>query len=452
MADKLLIRAYNVGCGDCIYVRIPKARKKDGQVDDFHMLIDCGSKAGEAVLKAALNLLKPELPLANGKRRLDLVVLSHEHEDHMKGFNPLFFEDVAIENIWLSAAMNRKHPQSKIARAFHNLAETAMRNVAKRRVALSPALQEMVSLYSISNEAAVKTLTETLPEQNGIAPVYVHSDSKAAELNLKTLVGDVAFTILGPDYNIDYYYMGDEGAIDLRAFSEAAAGVLASGRAPAGVQPGNISSLDFRRLQSRMMSNAFAYTAKDSTLINNTSIMLLIGWRGRRLLFVGDAEWEGTFVDGQHNGAWNVAWKRQRAKLDQPVDFLKIGHHGSTNATPWNDKEDGTVTEASTILDAILPLPAGNMPKSGPKAVVSTARTPYDVIPRSTLLVEIAKRVSNTKIYAPLLSAAQIQGLPNYAGFEETLLGEPQPQRTDMETLVTGKPYVDIEIEPAAGH
>jgi beta-lactamase superfamily II metal-dependent hydrolase len=450
VADKLLIRAYNVGCGDCIYVRIPKARKKGSKVDDFHILIDCGSKAGEAVLESALNLLKPELPLADGKRRLDLVVLSHEHEDHMKGFNPLFFEEIAIENIWLSAAMNREHPQSKIAHAFHQLAETAMRNVAERGVALSPALKEMVGLYSINNKDAVKALTNILPAQNGIEPVYVHSKSKASELKLKTLVGDVVFKILGPDYNIDYYYMGSEAAADLNAFSEAAAGVLGSGRAPAGVQPGNISGLDFRRLRSRMMSSAFAYTAKDSVLINNTSIMLLIEWRGRRLLFVGDAEWEGSFVAGNHNGAWNVAWKKQKAKLDQPLDFLKIGHHGSTNATPWNEKEDGMVTEASTILDAILPFPTGNGP--GAKAVVSTARTPYDVIPRSTLLVEIAKRISNAKIYAPLLSTAQIQNLPHYAGFEDALLGEPQPQRTDMEALVTGKPHVDMEFEPVAGH
>ena len=38
MGAKLLVRSYNVGCGDCIYVRIP-----DGE-DGFHILIDCGSK------------------------------------------------------------------------------------------------------------------------------------------------------------------------------------------------------------------------------------------------------------------------------------------------------------------------------------------------------------------------------------------------------------------------
>ena len=41
MADELLIRLYDVGLGDCIYVRIPgKTAKKE---DAFHMLIDCGT-------------------------------------------------------------------------------------------------------------------------------------------------------------------------------------------------------------------------------------------------------------------------------------------------------------------------------------------------------------------------------------------------------------------------
>jgi hypothetical protein len=50
MADKLLVRAYNVEVGDCLYCRIPKARKVGNVVDDFHMLIDCGSVGGIAPL------------------------------------------------------------------------------------------------------------------------------------------------------------------------------------------------------------------------------------------------------------------------------------------------------------------------------------------------------------------------------------------------------------------
>ena len=47
MADKLLIRLFDVGLGDCVYCRIPKAHK-DGR--DFHILIDCGTLSGAATV------------------------------------------------------------------------------------------------------------------------------------------------------------------------------------------------------------------------------------------------------------------------------------------------------------------------------------------------------------------------------------------------------------------
>lgn len=79
------------------------------------------------------------------------------------------------------------------------------------------------------------------------------------------------------------------------------------------------------------------------------------------------------------------------------MDFLKIGHHGSHNATPWN-REAGDDHEVNQIFNSILPLPeAGKKPTA--KCVVSTKRKQYDTIPDAELLVEIGKRVSNTHNY-----------------------------------------------------
>ena len=87
MDSQLLVRIYNVGLGDCIYLRVPDEQK------DVHILIDCGNKFGELeLLGKHIADLKKELPDAGqGKKRLDLLVVTHPHEDHHKGFEEDFF-------------------------------------------------------------------------------------------------------------------------------------------------------------------------------------------------------------------------------------------------------------------------------------------------------------------------------------------------------------------------
>lgn len=449
MDDQLLIRAYNVGVGDCIYVRIPDARQKDGVTDNFHILIDCGKKGSADLLKVALDHLVKELPQVDGKGRLDLLLISHEHEDHIKGIDPAWFKNFKIENLWMSVAIDRNHPQAKFTHEVHAMAATAMRSIAARGLALSPELEDIVGRYGIGNDGAVDALCKVLPQQNGIAPFYVHADLKPPALQPPTLSGAV-FKVIGPEFDIDTFYLGEARGDILHGLSASTGILRGDGGGYAGALPANISASDFKRLQSRMMSSAFAFAEEEGEIVNNTSVMLLIEWRGRRLLFVGDAEWNKAYVEKKRNFAWNTAWALHRAELDQPVDFLKVGHHGSINSTPWNDKEDGTRTEASTILDAILPLPReGAAPTA--KAIVSTERTFYKVIPRATLLVEIGKRVGNTRTYATVLTAEQIGGLPNYSEYEEKWLASPQPLRTDLETRITGKGFVEVLIEPKAG-
>jgi len=195
-----------------------------------------------------------------------------------------------------------------------------------------------------------------------------------------------------------------------------------------------------------MLSNALAFANLDGRVTNNTSVVLLIEWKGKRLLFVGDAEWDKKFKEGKSNGAWNTMWKMRKELLNKPIDFLKIGHHGSTNATPWLDGSESE-TEPSQILDAILPIPANGRPKA--KAVVSTARKNYQTIPASELLVDIGQRVANVRNYAEALEAQGIdpKKLPLYGKFEKKFLDSPQPLRTDCELLLSETQFVDVELE-----
>ena len=445
MADKLLIRLFDVGLGDCIYCRIPKGHE-DGR--DFHILVDCGTLSSTDYLSTAMEQLKPLLPKIDGKRHVDLLVVTHEHKDHMTGFGMKLWDDLSFGAIWMSAAMDLNHPEAKRAKKLHGFAAAAMERAVSLNLALGPQLTELAAAMAL-NKTAMTTLRETLPKASSIKPTYVHSQSTPNELALP--VKGLKVSVLGPERDIDYYYLGKEGDPKLRrAFGFMDAGLPDPATAvPASEDvplPPNIDAADFRQLRSRMLSTALAFADLDGKVCNNTSVVLLVEWKGKRLLFVGDAEWDGGFKDGtKGNCSWNVMWNRQRKKLDGPLAFLKIGHHGSVNATPWGQTPAASKGEPLQILNAILP--AGS--KSKAKAVVSTRRGNYETIPRSDLLAEIGSRVSNTKNYAKAFEKAglSVSMVPKFGQFEKDSFDRPQPLRTDLEAMLGSKGFVDVEID-----
>ncbi|NLJ40195.1 MAG: DNA internalization-related competence protein ComEC/Rec2 [Clostridiales bacterium] len=77
----------DVGQGDCIYIRTP---------DKKHILVDGGGKPpGMGEFDVGKEVVLPFL-LKNGVRRLDLVVMSHGHEDHMMGLIPVI-KDLKVD-------------------------------------------------------------------------------------------------------------------------------------------------------------------------------------------------------------------------------------------------------------------------------------------------------------------------------------------------------------------
>ena len=186
--DQLLVRMYNVGLGDCIYLRVPDQKR------EVHILIDCGNKFG------ALDLLRQRIAGAEsrscpddggGEKRLDLLVVTHPHEDHHKGFEEEFFQDIKIERIWLSPAFDRENPKAK------GFPGPARRGAAGRlrdlsQLALGEMKEQVDELLSLSKDEALRMLNDTLPENNGIQPLYVTAQHRRGEADGLRRSGDQA--------------------------------------------------------------------------------------------------------------------------------------------------------------------------------------------------------------------------------------------------------------------
>jgi hypothetical protein len=95
---------------------------------------------------------------------------------------------------------------------------------------------------------------------------------------------------------------------------------------------------------------------------NNTSLVIVFRFQGRTLLFPGDAQW----------GNWQSWIGTDAAKqLLSEVDFLKVAHHGSENATPVD------------VVNALK--------SAGLAAMVPTQIKPFPTSPRKPLLTALEK-------------------------------------------------------------
>jgi beta-lactamase superfamily II metal-dependent hydrolase len=421
---EVFIRIYKVGCGDCIFIRVPDNDRL------VHILIDCGNYFGQktAELKKAVSnveeLLNDENVVPEEQRgHLDLLVATHQHWDHIKGFESSLkaFKRIKIDRIWLSIGMKADHPQGLQLHALQDQVEATLKRVeSDPDFALSPDLISLLNMMSLSTKKASEALTSLIPEHHGIKPTFVYrgfekelpqQEAKEAKLHFKN--PKTKLSVLAPEKDIDDSYVGtafnfsDDARIGEQYFFELV---------PENMHveaPTNISPLEFHQLKTHLKSNSLLAALQSNHIVNNTSIVLLLEWEGRRLVFPGDAEQE----------SWSLMWKKTKA-LKKPVDFIKVSHHGSCTGTPFDLKDANNPINA--ILESILPEENADYAKAVVSTSENTIKADLNPVPHPNLMEQLARRVCNTNVYAP----------------------EPgkQPQRTDKED----EPWIDIIIKPKA--
>jgi hypothetical protein len=367
---KVTIRSYLVGFGDCFLVSF---HYREGLTPPIRrVLIDFGSsrapKSGRT-LKETAEHIAADITREGG--RLDAVVATHRHADHIAGFAGAAGDIIAslapsvIVQPWTedpNAAPDATQPTPRDSLAtgarsmvsylaalddMHTITEyaiTELDRIAARRdtkVLTETARKQLTYLgdVNIKNKRAVETLIKM--GRAGKAAYAFHGSNAG----LSTVLPGVKVHVLGPPTLDQTNTIRRQRATDPDEywhFQTASARQLATtDRTTSPIFP-KAEIVDPRQLpvETRWLLPRLRELRGEQLLqivraldnaLNNTSLILLFEAGTKKLLFPGDAQienWRYCLEDAP------TRQRNRHLQLLADTDVYKVGHHGSLNATP----------------------------------------------------------------------------------------------------------------------
>ncbi len=369
---KVTIRMYNVGFGDCFLVTFHYAPP----LKDQHILIDFGSVSGGVNMKQIALQIRDA---CGGK--LYAVVATHRHRDHISGFSDAggtgspgaiiaSCKPEVVVQPWTenpdagadatSAPLLRKNQPANPQRLFF-ASMNAMQGYAQAVVDAAPLWRgaenrpiaiEKLAANNTSNPDAVRNLRKMGKQP----PRFLQYGSPSGLENDKLLPG-VKVTVLGPpalkQQNLkkyakqsDQYWLASKfWGLQQRAAATVGTFELFPREAHYGKGSQPLHTRWFiEHAESALKKNALAIVTILDKFLNNTSLILLLEVKGKKLLFPGDAQLE--------NWQWALS-QDGIGDLLKDVDVYKVAHHGSRNATPkelWNRFEKRRERALTTMM------------------------------------------------------------------------------------------------------
>ena len=320
----ITLRAYNVLFGDALLV------SWDEDDGEHHAWIDFGNFHNDpnAVFEKVYNDV-----LSRTGGRLELLVITHRHLDHMEGFHSLrkrFKADFTINRLW------HAHVTPSVDQVF-TIAERALRAMLPASIpdGDSDTGRMFRNNFGAKGDKIRKQMAAILKDI-GVPASRTFKIHRG--LNLKDALPPglkaLDIEVLGPETNSKRYLQPLEHALLARgiAISSAADGRIRTTREDpfGGARAVKFSKsalaglADVARLRRQLQSGGLEVLGAVDTTRNNTSIVMRLTHGSARLLLVGDAE-EMSWEIMRKNGAPMTA------------SVMKIGHHGSINSSPdWS--------------------------------------------------------------------------------------------------------------------
>lgn len=374
-AAALRIRMYNVGFGDCFLLFVPTS------AGERTLLLDCGkhmsSKTGRSVSDAARDIVATVS--RDGRARLDVVVATHRHYDHISGYALNLWNDVEVGEVWMPWTEEVGNPAADAIRHSQNRIAMAL----AQRFASADTPVGALALNSLSNKDAEKRLRTGFAGQPRRR--YLPSDGEGAQMFTTDALPGVRVHVLGPSHDRDVIALMDPPAgmyfpDDPVKPGEAAAPATPEDTTVAVAFPhlfgpqyrwdgasfgARYATLaehtDAAALDGRSTVDMLAAAAGLEDAINGTSLVFALEFGDDCVLFAGDAEW----------GTWSkILDDPVRRQLLARTCAYKVSHHGSYNGTP------------KPFVDDVLPADALSLVSLGPMQ-----RWPS--IPRASLLTAL---------------------------------------------------------------
>ncbi len=326
------IRMYNVGFGDAFLLVFP------GDERPRRVLIDCGAHTlgpGPRPMKDVVRSILDDAADADGTSRIDVVVCTHRHQDHVSGFGLREWSAVEVGEVWMPWTEHPTDAEARRIREAQSLRAQALL-LALDRLGADDTLLAMAQ-NSLTNAPAMRTLHEGFLGRpvRRFLPTKEHGERV---FETSALPG-VKVHVLGPSRSENTIRDMDPGRAESYLSFRLARDAPPDRRLRPFRREWSIGRQAYRRANPHLAftprnasdiadvgsGTEFDLVTKLEKAVNGTSLMLMFVLGRARLLFPGDAQW----------GTWNAAltdpdWK----ELLATTAFYKVGHHGSHNATP----------------------------------------------------------------------------------------------------------------------
>jgi beta-lactamase superfamily II metal-dependent hydrolase len=403
---QVLIRMYDIGFGDCFLLCIPT-------VDGLRkVLVDCGSiakreKSQTEIVKRLIEDVRDE----NGVPKIDVVIATHRHADHVAGFARHEWSQVEVGEVWMPWTEHPTNPEAqRIREAQASLAAALAAALAVNAEDEDPGeaandedsphdISHYLALNALSNEQAMDTLHNGFSGQS-LRRFLPEVDSVDTHLITSTLPG-VMVHVLGPSREEDVIRDMDppekQSYLRLSATVKDDQGIPEPFGAKWVVDdpPLKLSAGDETTIHELHLRMGQPLAVALDKAVNGTSLMLMFVVGDLYLLFPGDAQW----------GSWKAALDDpERRRLLGKTHFYKVGHHGSHNATPVEFVEEVLTESGANRRSAMVSVEPRSQWKHIPrKPLLEKLRTRIGAIARSDVTDDQPGFVRQADWYVELL-------------------------------------------------